>query len=168
MAVRVTKDIFADILKRVKELTKAEVLIGIPDANADRKAEPDEKADPITNAAIGYIHEFGAPEKNIPARPFLIPGVQSIKADAIKHLKRAGEQALDGSKDGIVKEFTKVGLLGQKAVQARITDGPFAPLAPATLAARRRRGRTGDKPLIDTGQLRRSITFVIGEKGKEK
>jgi hypothetical protein len=50
-------------------------------------------------------------------------------------------------------------------VRAFITAGQgFAPLAAATLAARRRKGRTGTKPLIDTGQLRRAITYVLRRK----
>ena len=39
-------------------------------------------------------------------------------------------------------------------------------LAPVTLAQRRRRGRTGEKPLIDTAQMQRSVTHVVRPKGE--
>ena len=164
MTVTVTKDMVADVLRRVKELTKSEVLIGIPDANAERTGD-DGKTEPITNAGIGYVMEFGSPAQNIPARPFLLPGVESMRDAAVERLKIAGGKALSGQKSDIEKELTKVGILGQNAVQAKITDGPFQPLAPRTLKAREARGRTGAKPLIDTGKLRESVSFVVHQKG---
>lgn len=166
MGVTVTKDIVADVLRRVKELTKSEVLIGIPDANAERSSDEGDKT-PITNAGIGYVMEFGSPAQNIPARPFLIPGVENMRDAAIARLKVAGDKALSGQKSDIEKELAKVGILGQSAVRAKITDGPFQPLAPRTIKAREARGRTGIKPLIDTGQLRQSVSFVVRQKGKD-
>ncbi len=59
------------------------------------------------------------------------------------------------------------GLMGQDAVRGKITSGPFVPLAPATLRARKAKGRTGEKPLIDTGQLRAAYTYVIRAKGSK-
>lgn len=60
-----------------------EVLIGIPMSTTER---PDGE---ITNAELGYIHEYGAPEANIPARPFLIPGVESVKGKALELMKKS-------------------------------------------------------------------------------
>ena len=193
MAVTVTKDMVADVLRRVKELTKSEVLIGIPEINAERQVEEGDEG-PITNSAIGYIMEFGSPAKNIPARPFLIPGVEKMLPAGIARLKTAGEKALGGKKSDIEKELTRVGILGQNAVRGTISDGPFVPLAQSTIEARARRGRKGAqkylaeqariasldhlgwtgtpadlslvKPLIDTGQLRASVSFVVRQKGK--
>ena len=59
-----------------------------------------------------------------------------------------------------------IGLQGADAVRAKITSGPFVPLAPKTLAKRRAKGRKGDKPLIDTGALQRAYTYAIRTKGK--
>lgn len=164
MTVRITKDRVAEVLAAVKKLTAKEVLVGIPQANAERKPEPGEP--PITNAELGYIHEFGAPEANIPARPFLIPGVERIQDQAIARLKKAGQKALEGEVAQIDQQMRAVGLIAQSAVQKKITDGPFVPLKPRTIAERVARGRTGTKPLIDTGALRQSITFVVADKGK--
>jgi hypothetical protein len=60
----------------------------------------------------------------------------------------------------------KAGLIAESSVRKKINEGPFEPLAPKTLQERKRRGRTGEKPLIDTGQLRNSVTYVIRPKGK--
>jgi hypothetical protein len=153
-------DRFAAFQKSIKSLTANKVLVGIPDENADRKPDPDDPA-PITNAGIGYIMEKGAPEKNIPARPWLEPGVASAKAPITDRLHKTAMKALDGDVMATRAGLSGVGLIAQSAVRAKITEGPFAPLAPATLADRLRRGRTGEKPLIDTGQLRQAVNFVI-------
>lgn len=148
-----------DMLASVQALVQKELLIGIPAATAAR--DPEEGEAPIDNATIGYLMEFGAPAANIPERPFLVPGIQSATDRIGKRLQRAAEAALDGKKDEVDAQYEAAGLIGQSAVRAKITDGPFVPLAPATLARRRARGRTGEKPLLDTGQLRRSVTFVV-------
>ena len=139
--------------------------------------------------------EFGDPARNIPARPSLIPGVTKIIPDAVAKLKKAGEKALEGKKSDIEAALKSVGVIGQRAVRAKITDGPFQPLAQATIEARARRGRKGAKkflkqqakaeagralgwegtepdaslvkPLIDTGQFRQSINFVVRKKGEK-
>ncbi len=165
MSVIVTKDRTGELLKAIVALTQREVLIGIPADAPARTPEPGEPAPP-SNALIGYKMETGDPEMNLPARPFLVPGVEAIKDKAIARLKKAGEDALKGDLGKVDQALHAVGLMGQSSVQAKITDGPFVPLAPRTLAQRRARGRTGDRPLIDTGQLRRSVNYVIRTKGK--
>lgn len=168
MPVVKTKDVTKVVLERVKALTRSEVLIGIPDANAARTKEEDEdqKGEPITNAGLGYAHEFGLPEKNIPARPFLIPGVADVKDRVAKVLGTAVKKTLSGDADAAETALTRVGLIAETAVKSRIDEGPFVPLAPVTLAQRKRRGRTGEKPLIDTAQMQRSVTHVVRPKGE--
>lgn len=155
----VTKDRVDEMLASVQELVQKELLVGIPAATAAR--DPEDGEEPIDNATLGYIHEFGAPAANIPARPFLIPGLQDARDQVGKRLGRAASAALDGNAERIEDEYDAAGLIAQNAVRRKITEGPFVPLKPATLAKRRARGRKGDKPLLDTGQLRRSITYVV-------
>lgn len=155
-----TKSNTAQFRKALEFLLKREILVGIPAANAARDPEPGETT-AATNALIGYVMEYGSPAKNIPARPFLHPGVANAREGIELHMKKAGQLALRGKQDEIGQELEKVGLIAATSVQRKITDGPFQPLKPTTLAARRRRGRTGDRPLIDTGQLRRAITYIV-------
>ena len=155
-----TKSNTAQFRKALELLLKREVLVGIPAANAARDPEPGETT-AATNALIGYVMEYGSPAQNIPARPFLHPGVINARDGIELHMKKAGQLALRGKQDEIGQELEKVGLIAAASVQKKITDGPFQPLKPATLAARRRRGRTGERPLIDTGQLRRAITYIV-------
>ena len=163
MAVTVTEDRVADVLRAVQELTGTRVLAGIPASGAAREPEPGEKSAP-NNALLGYLAEFGEPARNVPARPHLLPGIESVMPDIIQRMKAAGQAALSGKKTAVQAQFTAVGLLAQNGIRAYITDATFAPLAPRTLEQRKRRGRTGDKPLLDTGQLRRAYTYVIEKK----
>ena len=165
MTVEVTKDRVADVLRAIRVLTLKEVLIGIPAEGAERKPEPGEP-NPPSNAVIGYTMEFGDPERNIPARQHLLPGVESILPKAIERLRKAGEQALSGKPEEAEKALHVVGLMGQSAVRGRITSGPFVPLSPRTLARRKARGRLGEKPLIDTGAYRMAQTYVVAVRGK--
>lgn len=161
-AVQVTKDRVDDLINDLQSLLSHEVLVGIPAGSPARAAE-DGKQPEIDNATLGYIHENGAPSVNIPARPFLVPGVQQAKEQIAKVMAKGVEAATVGNRTTAMNSLDKAGLIAQNAVRRKITEGPFVPLKPRTLAGRRARGRTGERPLIDTGQLRRSITYVVRE-----
>ena len=155
--VKVVQDKTAKLRDALRTLTRDIVLVGIPAADDNRNGDS-----PIGNAAIGYIQENGSPVNNIPPRPFLVPGVQSV-ADRCAELMGAGAaEMLDGGAAAIEKANNKAGLTAQAAVKNTLRAGEgFPPLAPATLAARERAGFTGTKPLIRTAQLLNSITYVI-------
>ncbi len=155
MTVKVVKDNVKAFTALTKMLTRTAVLVGIPES---ANARDDGK---IGNATIGYLNETGSPSQNIPPRPHLVPGVEEAKGAIVKQMERAGRAALDGNSAGITAAMNGAGLAAQNAVQAKITAGPFVPLADKTTAKRRAKGRTGTKPLLDTGECRRSITYVI-------
>lgn len=159
MGVKVTKDGLPKVLRSIQQLALQEVLIGIPATTTDRK-----DAQPINNATIGYIQESGSPANNLPARPFLVPGVQNSLPAATEQLKKGAQEALRGNADGADKRVNAAGIVAQNAVREQINSNIPPPLAESTLEGRRRRGRTGEIPLIDTGQLRNSITYVIRKK----
>lgn len=167
MTLRLVRDRAAQAMAQMDRLTRRHVLVGVPAENAPRDAEAAAQSEgPLSNAALAYIHDNGAPEANIPARPFLRRGVSSAMPKVADTLAKGARLALAGDAGAADKALTSAGLRAQREVQKEITDGEFAPLAEATLRARRARGRTGEKPLLDTGQLRRSITYVVRDKGK--
>lgn len=147
----------AEVLTSFRQLAKKQVLVGIPASNGFR---PDY---PITNAQIGYINEVGDPATNLPPRPFLLPGVQAVQPETIQSMKRAAIYALSAHMQAAEITLHKMGLRAQVSVRARITDGPFAPLAPRTISERKRKNKSAPpfRPLIETGTLRQSITYVI-------
>lgn len=160
IGLNVQKDIAKRIVSDIKKLTKTDVLVGIPAAGGSRE-------DGMNNAALGYMHETGDPEHNLPARPFLVPGVDAAKDEVAKRFAKAADAAIDGRQDVVTRQLRSSGLIAENSVKSAITNGEFTPLSDRTLTARKARGRSGDKPLIDTGQLRRSVTHIIHKKGQK-
>jgi phage gpG-like protein len=150
------------LVKSVEALTKKEVLIGIPQSNAAR-ANPGP-----SNALLGYWHEFGAPGANIPARPFLFPAIRKSQERIVKILFTAAQKIGKGEAitPDVDKAMNSVGLIASTEAKKIITAGIPPPLKAATLAARRRKKFTGTKPLIVTGSLLRSITYVVRVRSK--
>ncbi|MDU5837758.1 MAG: hypothetical protein E6Z53_11945 [Pantoea sp.] len=151
-------DTAQSILDALKTLANKDVLVGIPESK-DERDDGD-----IGNAAIGYINENGSPAQNIPPRPHLKPGVKSVEQDFMPHLKAAAQKALEGNAEGAETSLDRAGTVAANGVKRYITITGFTPLADATIANRLRRGRTGNKPLIDTGEYRRTITHVVRNK----
>lgn len=173
--VKVTLDRTRELTRAVEDLTRREVLVGIP---ADEATRDDDG--PVTNAQLGFIHEYGSPARNIPARPFLMPGIKAAQEQLVAQLKAAGQQALSGNISGITVALNRAGLIAQNSVRAKFVDNDWPPLSDATLDRRppakrdehgqiidhgKSRRETGAvNPLIHTGQLRKSITYVVREK----
>lgn len=153
--VETTLDRVDEMLRSVTFLTDHKVMVGIPAANASRHDGQ------INNAALGYIHEFGSPIHNIPPRPWLFPAVNAMQHEAAKRLEKAADLAFDGKKNDALHALNALGLWAQAEVKKHVVEGPFAPLRPATLAARRRAGRRGTKPLLDTTQMFNAIGYVV-------
>jgi phage gpG-like protein len=127
------------------------------------KAERKDSNEP-SNAMLAYIHDNGSPAQNIPARPFMRPGIESAKGAIEAVMKLGAKKALDGDETAVVVSLHQAGLIAQRSIRARINEGIDPPLAESTLRARARKGAKGTKPLIRTGQLRNSINYVIVEK----
>lgn len=165
MALKVTIDRVGDILKGLQALEGQRVLVGIPANETERKPDEDGSKPPINNAALGYIHEHGAPEVNIPARPHLIPTITEHKDYVAEQYRLAAVDAMEGRADRVERRLHAMGMKVSMAVRRRIIDGEFEPLAEATLAARKRAGFKGEKPLNRTGQMRNSYTYAVRKRG---
>lgn len=142
-----------DMLRRMAAVAQRDVLVGVPAGEA--------RDDGPSNAEIGYQNEFGSPANNIPARPHLIPGVAAVQDKAVARLTQAASAAATGRMSDAERHLHAAGLIAQNSVRRTLTTAAYRPLSERTLAERRARGRTGTKPLIDTGQYRNSITYVV-------
>lgn len=149
--------------KAIAALVTKDVLVGVPEATRSRQ-----RADQPNNAMLAYIHDNGSPQANIPQREFLRPGIKNAQPQLVERLGQTARKVLDGNLQDVEKGLVGAGLIAQKSVRRKITTGPFAPLKPATIRARSRKhkGRKSTKvtPLIDTGQLRQAINFVVVDK----
>lgn len=158
MTVTVKTSLVDAFNKKMQDLLKKNVYVGIP-RSKDRREDSQ-----VTNAELGYINETGSPAQHIPPRPFLVPGVEDAKEKIVKTL---GNVSLTTDrKTDVDIALNKAGLIASQSVKRRITQSiDMEPLSPATIKARetrKSRPRKGVmKPLIDTGQMLNSITYVV-------
>jgi hypothetical protein len=168
--VNVTADNTRQLKAAIAALAKKELLVGFPaDKDQPRPQEPGKNRlgqfkRKKRNAQLAFINEFGSPALNIPPRPFLLPGVESVKDALAEHLTTAAVAALDGNPLAMDAGFHAAGLTAQAGVRNYIVAGVGPPLSPVTIMLRRQRGIRGTKPLIATGQLLNAVTYVVKDR----
>lgn len=146
--------------RAVDHILKRVLLVGIP----QEKSSQGRKGGEPNNAEIAFVNTFGSPAKGIPARPFLEPAIEEkVTKDRVsEYFGEAVKSALDGDFAGADTNLGKAGMVARNAVVKYIDDSShFVPNAPYTIMM-----KGSDHPLIDTGSLRTSITYVIREEGK--
>lgn len=112
----------------------------------------------VTNAQLGAIHEFGAPRANIPERSFLRRTFDERQAEYERSLRSAIGKVVD--RGGSLRlALERLGARAAADVQNTIARGIPPPNAPRTVAK-----KGSSTPLIDTGQLRQSISYDVEER----
>lgn len=177
----------ASIGKVLKDLTNAQVFVGIPEARNSRGAKGITNAELAflhTNGVRGidmrqtmnaaqrkkkldykqalalYIHTYGSPLWQVPPRPIIEPAIEDKQNRKIieAELQLAAKAALEGKQGAMKSHLRRAGLLAQNLVRQWFTNpkNNWAPNAPSTI---KRKGSS--RPLIDTGELRKAITYVV-------
>lgn len=185
----VKADGVGELREMIKLLAKKEVLVGFPEDTSARTGDEDAE---ITNAALGYIHDNGDADAHIPPRPFMVPGMKDAEARATAQLTKMAKDVLARKGTAAIDQgFERLGLMVATTIKRKINEGIPPPLADSTLRERANRGgkskgRQGAnwelawraagappstelaKPLIDTGQLRNAVSYVVRERAKRK
>lgn len=180
-------DRFQDIQRSLAELAKKDVLVGIPQEKGSREGNSDD----INNAELAYIHTHGVRKREMrqdmqndidngtpysqayqmyiqahgsplwhsPPRPIIEPAIEAHKQELADLLREALENALDNRP--FMSALKKAGMKGQNVTRAWFTDSRnvWEPNSPLTIQK-----KGSERPLIDTGELRKSITFTIRDK----
>lgn len=166
----------------IADLGKKDVLIGIP-----REKAPREDDSQMNNAARAYILENGSAAAHIPARPFLVPGVEAALPRAKSYLMQGVKKAIKGDQGAIDKALTAAGITAEREVVKKINSNIPPPLSPFTVMWRHRdrggrprkselayealinigytaaqaQAATGIKSLVNTGEMRNSVTHIV-------
>lgn len=165
--------------RRVKEIEGSYVKVGVLDDGKDSGGD-------LTVGQIAVVNEFGT--ETVPARSF----VRSTFDSKREEMTALGQKLIGAVVDGKMQTKKALDVMGAKlsaAMKLKITDGAGVPPpnAPSTVAKKQKsgpvkgvpfrdnRGRfsktgMGVRPLVDTGRLLNSITYVAivgGDKGKE-
>ena len=151
----INDDAFKRLMKASGFLRSMDVKVGIVGSKDSIR-----KDEPIQNAQIAAIQEFGSPVRNIPPRPFLVPALEANRAKCMNSLRNGLRDAFSGDDQAQKRSLSQC---RDKAKDIIRTQDDFEPLSPRTIKARQRIGFKGTKALIHTGQLLNSITFQVTE-----
>lgn len=151
---------YKDITRNLEKLkNKPYVKVGVLEKSGQHEGLGD-----LTVADVATFHEFGTEGVNgqiVPQRPFIRNTVDENTAELTRETEALRKQVIFFNLS-VFKALSLLGLRIQKLIQSKITDGDssWPALKQSTIDA-----KGSDKPLIDTGQLRRSISYEVVEKG---
>jgi hypothetical protein len=141
----------------MKQILSMHVLVGIPEDKISRK-----ETAKINNAELLYLHTHGSELMKIPPRPVIEPAIEARenKEHISEQLSIAAKMVLNGKPAIAKRQLKTVGMLGQNIARAWFTDprNNWPPNSPITIAK-----KGSERPLIDTGQLRQAIIYVVRE-----
>lgn len=156
-----------ELNKSLQRLQKSVVFVGIAAGS-----KGDARKDGPSNHLLGFVHEHGSPAANIPARPFLVPGVKSAKDEVISGMESAMRAALNDDEKAVKVLLEQTGMKAVSAVKGYMRTGNFEPLKPSTINNRNRSRMTKGKrqnekvgqnikPLVNTGALRDALDYYV-------
>ena len=109
----------------------------------------------ITVFQIGMIHEFGVPEKNIPRRSFIRVPIENNIKEITKLIENNHRLVSENAMSAKVA-LDRIGIKAQNTIKESFRKNDWKPNSRATI---KRKGSS--RPLIDTGQLVGSISFIV-------
>jgi hypothetical protein len=137
-----------DTLSRRFSQDARRVLVGVPAGKTE--------TDGTSTAMVAAVNEFGSADGRIPERSFLRGGILGSLPDLIS-LNAANIQKIARGGFTVLTALNRLGSFAAGKVKAYIVAHDFVPNAPSTIARKK-----SDRPLVDTGSLRQSITYEIG------
>lgn len=155
-------------LKSMMGIMGHEVVVGVPEKWNERPPVENgqEEVKDQGNAYYAWLNENGSLLLHIPARPFMALGMRHAAPALGAESKKAALSIFSDPKK-VQTSFRRLGIIAQSAIKKQMQSGEgYPPLSRLTIALRRKRrksGRAGTKPLIDTGRLYNSIHYDVRE-----
>lgn len=159
---------FDALLKRLGELPKLRLTVGVH--GTDKRRDPDGSSGSIGNVGVAAVHEFGAPERNIPQRSFIRATLDRVRSVTLDEMDSIVGRVAQGEKPQQAVQGLALQLVEE--IRETIRAGIAPSLAESTLKARESRSRPLNTvwkgratPLIDTGQLIQSVKGYVARSG---
>lgn len=153
-SVKVTDHGASELRERLAAMAKTRVKVGIIDDQPKRSGES-KRGEALTLLQVAAVHEFGAPDAGIPQRSFIRATIDVRAAEIAADQEKIAAGVLAG-KITPAQGMEMLGARVQGMIQTRIAEGIGPPLKPATIKRKK-----SSKPLIDTGQLRSSVSYRV-------
>ena len=147
MSFKIKEKQFIDLAKLKKQIKSGKVSVGLP------KGKSGQYEDGSTVIEVAAWNEFGT--EKIPERSFIRVPVQQNKAKYIELAKKQAQKIYTG-KTTVDDALGILGLFMSDKMKASFTDNEWQSNSAETIEK-----KGSSRPLIDTGQLRNSITWQI-------
>ena len=108
-------------------------------------------------AYVATIQEFGYAAGGLPPRPFFRPTIVSEQAAWRTLIAQASKGVVTGKRTSF-QAMELIGLQAAGDVRKTISQIITPALSPSTIAARKKRGNSSTKPLVDTRVLINTLT----------
>lgn len=146
---------FRELERALARIRRQEVVAGVLGEDADEVTDDGE----ATLIKVASVNEFGSDDGRIPERSY----IRSTAEDNAEEWERMQTNVLKAVAEGkpethIDKLLEGVGVRMQSQIQERIVELDDPPNAPSTIKA-----KGSSSPLIDTGQLKSSISHEVRE-----
>lgn len=157
--VKTVTDNFSKQLQALEFIKDNSVYVGIQQKDTSREDE-------VTNAELLFIHTNGSPINNIPPRPVIEPAIKSDSERLSKIMKKAAKCAMEGNFSEATKQLHIAGTRGRDLSKRWFVnpENHWPPNSQTVAERKRRKGSTIPRPLIDTGELRNSISYFVETK----
>jgi len=143
------------VLAKMNAACAKEIVIGFPSGKTSAYPEGENVATIAAKQCFGV----GVPERN-----FMALGEIYIAKDGVikESMKLAAQEAStpNGKAAVVTAMQNATGQQGQALIQKAILEGNWEPNSPRTIA---RKGEEA-RPLIDTGHMKNSVTYVVRDK----
>ena len=160
-----TQNMFLSYETHIKEFKESVIKVGLPEKVGGAIHEGSD----LTVAQIGAVHEYGSPENNIPKRSFIRePLINEEKK--ITNFIKSRFSAVGSNSMSAKKALEQIGNMGASISKGSFTKNNWEANSDITINGGWMikngksffvKGKKKSTPLIDSGQLRNSITYVV-------
>lgn len=114
-------------------------------------------------ALVATTQEFGSTKKRIPPRSFMRPAINEGRTEW-SAAAASGFKAVAAGRYTAANVLDLIGSSAAGAVRQKISELNSPPLDPVTIAARKRKGIHGTKPLVATTLMLTTLTHKVERK----
>lgn len=136
----------------IDDVKNKAVYVGLPKEKATKKYE-----DGMSVIRIGAIHEYGM--GNSPQRSFLRVPFAENKKEIDSFINKRFE--MSGKEIAPIKALEQIGVFAEGISKRSFVKNDWKKLSEARKKQKIVNGKSGNTPLIDTGNLRNSITSIV-------
>ena len=150
--IRKNPNALRNLIRRYARGREVELAVGFPVGEAGTGTTYPDSDARVLDVAVWNNYGTG---NGVPRRDFMTPG-GNLAVDNTRDIAKAMIPEVNVGRVTVDRALESMGPTAQAAIQETITDIKAPPNAPETI---KRKGSSN--PLVDTGQMRNAVTYVV-------